>query len=151
MSRLLPKKRRPDRISQPYIGDRFERVRRLEIDRQAGLPRLCDPARVVQHLRRRRQPVEVVPFLLQKADRLPRLEFQRHPIHIITLELEQLVELLLAAPMPQLRAVEQHHARGEIAVQALRSVALPTHDGGTLHVAGQQLPNIGNGENVRDR
>jgi hypothetical protein len=60
------------------------------------------------------------------------------------------VELLLDLPVGQLGAVEQHDAAGQATVDdALGTGARPAHDGFVLHVARQQFPDVGDGEDVR--
>jgi hypothetical protein len=54
--------------------------------------------------------IEIVPLALKLADVLCWLELETDPFHIVPLEGEHLLEILLHSPMLQLLIVEKHDA-----------------------------------------
>jgi hypothetical protein len=103
----------------------------------------------VQDLGRRRQPVEIVPLVLEQADRPGRLVLELDPLEIVDLEFEQLVERALGIPVGQLRIIQQHDAGGAIGRQLLDAGAHAAHQGLALHVACEQVPDVADCEAVR--
>jgi len=85
----------------------------------------------------------------QETDGVAVFHLQTDPGHIVLFELEHGVEGFLDLPVFQPGAIEQHHATGHAAVdQALGPRAHTAQDGLVLHVPCEQLPDIGDGENV---
>ena len=86
-------------------------------------------------MRIRRQPVEVVPFRLQEADRVPILTLQFDPVDIVETVGEEIVQFPVEVPMFQLAAVQQHDRRGNIIVATIMPGTRDCHDRLTTHVA----------------
>jgi hypothetical protein len=95
------------------------------------------------------QAVEVVPLGLERGDGALGLEPEADPVHIVALEGEHFVELLLALPVAELGAVQQHDAARHHAATALGARARAAQNRGTVHVALEQLPDVAHGEDVR--
>ncbi len=92
---------------------------------------------------------EIVPLVLETADGALGFELQADPVHVVSLEREHLVELFFATPMGELGAVQEHHAAGHATATAFRARAGAAQDRLVPHVAGQQLPYVTGGEDVR--
>jgi hypothetical protein len=88
-------------------------------------------------------------LVLQPADRPLGLELQADPVHVVALEREHIVELFFAAPVGELGAVQEHHAAGVTAGPLLRTGAHAAEDRLATHVAGQELPDVADGEDIR--
>ena len=126
-----------------------EALRGTPVHLEAGLPGLGPAAGVVDHLRLGGQAVEVVPLALADADGRTIFELEADPGLVVALEAEHLPELLLDLPVGELRAVEQHDAAREHAVDvALRAGAVAAADRLVFHVTRQQLPDVAHREDV---
>ena len=113
------------------------------------LPGLRPALGVVEHLGLGREVVEVVPDIFQRADAGPVLQAQGNPVHVIPRAAEQRGEIALQVPVPQLFAVEQHHARRKGAAPALVAGLGATQDRLAAHVTRQQIPDIADREHIR--
>ncbi len=133
-----------DRREQP------EAFCRTPVDRQPRFPRLRLAARRVQHLRSGGEVIEVVPLVLEQADRRAVFVLQTDPVGVVELHLEHRAELRLTAPVRQLRAIEQHHARRHAVIdEPFRAGSCAGDDRLALHVARQQFPDVAHREDVR--
>src|SRR5690606_23162220 len=112
------------------------------LDRQARLPGLRRPLRVVEELGLLRQRVEVVPLLFEQTDALPRLELELDPLRVVPLEREHLLEIALALPVLQPGTIQQHDAGREIARAVALAVPVTAEDRLPLHVAAEQLRDV---------
>src|SRR5215218_553025 len=119
-----------------------------EIDRQPRLPGLCPPFSIVEELGSRRQAVEIVPLRLEQADRVQLLALQVDPVEIVDPMLPQRADVLPEAPVRKLRAIQQHDRSRERIRDLVVTGPRTAPDRLPLQVAGEQLANIANGEDV---
>ena len=139
---------RPQAVEGGQQGLVLEFVRRGEIHRQAGFPRLGAALGVVQQAGIGVEMIEVVPAVLKVADRGRVFIGQHHPLLVVLLGAEQLAEVLLGIPVPQFGAIEQHHAGGDLVALFRFSGTMATHHCRATHVPVEQFVDVANGEHV---
>ena len=147
---VLAKQLAPGAHHPGHWREQAEAFRRAPVGGQAGLPGLGLAPGGVQHLGFRGELVEIVPLGLEEIYGVPVLFLQADPGLVVLGEVEHGLEFFLRVPVGQLGAIQQHHTARHAAVhQPLGARAHTAHDGLAVHVAAEQFPDIGGGEDVR--